>query len=863
MKFSKNLISKFVTIPSEIDTDKLMDDLTLKSFEIEWVQIRKLSELLVIGKCTSVTKHPQADKLNVCQVDCWSHGIFQILTGGENISEGKFVPTAIPGCFLPHINLQIDPRKMRGMDSNGMICSKWEIGINEDEECHWIWLLEEDFDDLTDEDIGKSLGQKYPRLEETMFEVKNIAIANRSDLTWHIWLSYDIAAIYDTDIADMSSMYIQSDNIDNIYISDDWIPSQKSEQAKNELKIIDQTNWLLRNYHAIYISTVQIKKSSFMTRTMCRDFECMPHDGRVDYGNIFMNITCQPIHCFDADKIQWNIYIWLANEGEEFEDLFGTVHILKSTDLVIKDDVKTIALAGVIWAANSKIDENTKNILLEVANFDPVYIRKTATRLNLRSDASGRFEKNINPLWTTKCTNMLINELTMYKDYYKQDMWDYDIIWLTSYSNDDIVLWNQNDENTWDISIIKTNQFIFWWNDIIIDWEYIINILNKLWFETSNITENSDWDIILFTTPSHRNDLKNDQDMYEEIARIYGYSNIPDTQFTATITSPNQPNIYHINRKSEDFWLADKYSQVETYPWISESDINRFGFWDMKLVKMKNSMDSSMQTLRPAIFPALLTNIANNYRFFEEIKIFDIAKTYKYLPEDSKNTELTDDLNISKNSDIFWSISGTVEHFGLGLAIYSEKSSKNRKSDNTLSLKNQISKYIYTLWIIWLISFRKTTNSRFHPNKQATIYIWETAVWYIWALHPMICEEYKLSTDADVAVAEINLSVLCDLIGVSWTQPVYYSQQDQVVDRDLSFVMPIWFDYAKVLDMVKWVENVVDMKVFDIYKLTDGTKSIGIKIYIHGDGNWSTDQINIVMTNCIAEVEKLGDVKLR
>lgn len=127
----------------------------------------------------------------------------------------------------------------------------------------------------------------------------------------------------------------------------------------------------------------------------------------------------------------------------------------------------------------------------------------------------------------------------------------------------------------------------------------------------------------------------------------------------------------------------------------------------------------------------------------------------------------------------------------------------------------------------------------------------------------MILEQYKLSADADLAVAELNLSVLCDLLGGEWIQPVYYSQQSQLVDRDLSFVMPADFDYGKVLDIVRSVQNVVDTKVFDIYKLTDGTKSIGIKIYILGDGTWSTDQINAVSTNCVTEVEKLGDVKLR
>lgn len=827
MKFSKNLLSKFVNISDNIED--LCNNLTLKSFEVEWIESRILPELLVIWKCTSVSKHPDADKLNVCQVDCWSHGIFQILTGGENIAADKFVPVALPWCTLPHIWLEILPRKMRGMESNGMICSKWEIGINEDEENHWIWLLEEDFSDLTDADIGKALSEKYPRLADDIFEVKNIAIANRSDLTWHMWLAYEVSAIYNQEMVSYGDLFA------------------KPELPAWQKTITDQTNWLLRNYHIVEIENAAIKKSNFSIRTMCRDFEVIPRNSRVDYSNISMNISCQPLHFFDKDKIDGDVYISLANDGEEFVDLFGQSHTLTSNDIVIKDNSKTIALAWVMWWLNSSIDENTKNILVEIANFDPIYIRKTATRLNLRSDASGRFEKNINPFWTTKCANMLVNELSQYKSYYSSDMWDYNIVWLTSYENSDLII---EFEHAMDINVTTVNEFIFGEQseDYFLSAEDIVNILTKLWFECETSEET-----ITVTSPSWRNDISNLQDIYEEIARIYGYDNIPENQFLGKISSPNQTNIYTVNRKSEDFWLANKYNQVETYPRISDSDIVRYGFDnpDCKLIKMYNTVDEKNSHLRPAISPSLVNNIINNHKFYDNIKIFDIAKTYIYK-----------DCSHNDQANIFWNIAGTAEHFWVAIASYSNKSS-DRKSDNTLSLKSEIKNYINKLGITWEIKFVKSSENHFHPNKQATIYIWETAVGGMGQIHPLILDESKLPSDSDLAVVELNLSLICDLISNEFVQPVYYNQQDQLVDRDLSFVMPTSFDYGLVLAAAKSVTDVIDVKVFDIYQIDSLTKSIGIKIYILGDGTWTTDQINAVMANCRTEVEKLGEVKLR
>lgn len=181
MRYSLSLLKKYIGVQDT--AENIARHLTLKTCEIEEIIERNLPREIVIGKVLEVKQHSNADKLKVCQIDCGKAGKFQICTGGENIVDNVYVPVAIPGCYLPAIDLKIEPRQMRGEDSNGMICSKGEVGINEDEEMHWIWILDEDLSDLSDADIGTPLGEKYPWMNNAVLDVDNKTVTHRPDLT--------------------------------------------------------------------------------------------------------------------------------------------------------------------------------------------------------------------------------------------------------------------------------------------------------------------------------------------------------------------------------------------------------------------------------------------------------------------------------------------------------------------------------------------------------------------------------------------------------------------------------------------------------------------------------------------------------
>lgn len=302
MKYSYNGLRHFISLDlsSKEKAKEYANLLTLSTCEIEGTEQRILPELLVIGYVKKVISHPNADKLVICTIDCGDRGEYQIITGGTNVQENTYVPVALPGCHLPAIQLDISERKMRGELSQGMICAKEEIGIMENTDKHWIWTLDEDFDDLETQDIGKSLKSKYPRLENTIWDVDNKTITNRPDLTGYWGLAVEVQTLLRKQPESITFSRVKQ------YI-DSYAQRQNTKEHYKELpqskRTIQIQSEKVRSYSTLELQQVQVKPSNFYTRTLLRDMQIIPKNNRVDIGNLFMHTTGQPVHCFDADKI--------------------------------------------------------------------------------------------------------------------------------------------------------------------------------------------------------------------------------------------------------------------------------------------------------------------------------------------------------------------------------------------------------------------------------------------------------------------------------------------------------------------------------------------------------------------------------
>lgn len=837
MYYSYNLIKQFIIVNDKIEN--IAKHLTLKTCEIEEITQRVIPESVVIGKVLETKKHPNADKLTICQVDCWIHGKYQICTAAENIAHNFYVPIALPGTYLPNIQLEIQKREMRGEVSNGMICAKEELGIQEDLDIHGIRNMQaiqkwqnknNDFTDISDQDIGKSLTEKYPRLNNTIIDVDNKTITNRPDLTGHFGLAQEIYAIYQT-------------HDQKAITNDSWLKKYKTDLAtpiKEEGTLVVKSD-KVRSYTTLSIPWIIIQPSSLQTRIHMIDLWLQPRNNRVDFSNYFMLTTGQPIHCFDKAKVQGDINVREANDWEEFVDLFDKTHILQEGDLIICDQDKILALAGIIGGKNSGITDKTQDIIIEIANFDPIITRKTAIRLWLRTDAIMRFEKNINPLYTKQCTSIL---LAMIKTNNDQLWVNLNNITIQRHNNP-----QRNEEGPTNISY-NTNtitQRIFWERKEYFD-KIITHILTNL-----GCTINQ-WKASI---PSWRwpEDLRLSEDLEEEVARVYGYEKI-DTQNINKPTKASPYNPLEVVQSNLEIIIEKHHGDlVEIYPWTTDKNLNIFEVDKKRLLRKINALAPDLSYLSDSTLYNLITLIQKNAKFFDELKLATITDVQAKTNSTEPFNAIYGNIHITTNS---------IESKQLGM-IYYKKKCNQRYDDTFLHCKkigiDSIQAISGELWSRG-ISLKPTDSKFFHPNKQAIIEHNTMAIGFVWQLHPLIVEQYKIDTQSQVSYISLDLAVLTHSI---WTNKnhTYNTLQDQIVVRDLSFVVEKTINFSPLIQNIQDIKQISNVNIFDIYQgkqLPNDKKAIALQITIQGDGNMTTDQINAIMEQAIKKGEKTGAI---
>jgi len=863
MKYSSALLKKFISIN---DTpENIADNLILKTCEIEEIIERKIPEEVVIGYVTEVKKHPNADKLTVCQVDCGDKWSFQILCGAKNVTEGMYVPAALSGAYLSQIDIKIEPRKMKWLDSDGMICAKEELGILEDLEEPWIWILNDDFDDLEKSDLGIPLAEKYPWLNSYVFDVDNKWLTHRPDLTGHFGIGVELNAIYSSakpkDKGQRS--LISFNKISEYYktFENTNIFETLNQSKKCTMEVESKTDGL-RSYILMELNDVEVKESTFFTRLQLLDLGLHPRNNRVDISNLMLFLTGQPVHFFDAAKIDWNIIVRNAQKWEKFIDLFEKEHSLLETDLVIVDEKKILALAWVIGSLNSWVTETTKNIVVEIANFDPVLIRRTWTRLGLRTDAEIRFEKNINPIYSLYSLFLFMDIL----GYYVKDLGKYEHGGLDYYIAADR---KKSVEKIIEIDLEKMQKIIFGQEKKnftkLAQW-----YLEGLGFKVKN----EKWGMIDVGVPFWRGpgDINIEDDITEEVARLYGYDNIDPIPLYDQMVNQNYSSYVDLQRKLENFWVQDAcFDQVETYPWVSTKVLQIMGRDLEVLYSLQNAVDPEAPYLRDMMLYNLLQYVAKNSKFFDEIRFFDIGKIRSKVDGSDKGVEKLDKTFEGKN--YAWKYVNERQQFGW---ILYRKQIWNWQEDTVLEIKDLLKNLfgifeVGDLDIVWVA----TGFENYHPKKQAKIqltvnskqWIVVRTLGFVGVVHPLVNKAFKISENASLTYVSLYLDVLVEAIEEANKDKkyIYQTLQDQIVSRDLCFVIDSKISFGVLLDAVESVNEVENLKVFDIYEwesLGVGKKSIAFKFDVIGEGNMTTEYINEVMNKVIVVAEKTG-AKLR
>ena len=852
MKYTSPLLKKFISLN---DTpENIAKNLILKTCEIEEIHHRTIAESIVIWYITKCEKHPDADKLSVCQVNCGTKGNYQILCGWSNVATGLYVPVALPGTHFPKVGITIQARKMRWLESNGMICSKEELGINEDMDLHSIWSLTEDLEDISDKDLWIALKDKFPRLENWVMEVDNKSLTNRPDLTWHFGAATELQAIYTLawglKLEAWSLISFNKIKDYHTQCTPEHIMQVLENSTPPERKIIGESD-ALNTYILLHLKNIGVHQASFFSRLQMIDLWSNPISNWVDFSNLFMIISGQPIHFFDAEKVDGDIVVRNAKEWEKFTDLFEAEHVLKASDIVIADKKKILALAWVVGGLESWITEHTKNILVEIANFDPVAVRKTWTRLGLRTDAELRFEKNINPRRSLFCLILFLDEL----QYYKKDLGDFDIWWLSYYIADKI---KEEGKKNIIVNIKEMEQSIFGKHS---DWfeNHTEKILSWLGF-----TGNFNTQQLQLITPLRRSpdDLNIPQDVYEEVARIYGYDQIENIPLLSNIAYKPYTEYVALQRKLEDILVRTiGCDQTETYPRISEKILLEFGKDKNTFYMLQNPVNLEAPYMRDNMCYGLLPHTAKNSKFFDNFKVFDIGKTWK------KTQRKNEDTWISNFASDF-----VNEEMHLGVMLY-QKNIEQWDKDPILEAKHIVRMIVQELEL-GTVDFEKTTNAQFHPKKQAKVIItstkpesegqWTTLmeIGFVGSLHPLILQNQKIWETSGVAYISLNLtSIIENMKHTKEHTYTYESLQDQILWRDLCFVVDSNKDFNEVILAVKNIPEVKDIEVFDIYagkNLGEDKKSVSIKIKIVGDGTMMTEQINEVMNKAIIAAESTG-----
>ncbi len=811
MFLSYNLLKQFCEI--KVSANKLAELLTAHSFEVE--EVKKVGDGLdkvVVGEVLSVEKHANADRLNICKVKV-SKEILQIICGAPNVEAGQKVPVALSGATLPH-GMKIEKRKVRGVESNGMICAQDELGLGDDHE--GIMVLDSDL--KTGENLSKALG-----LKDYIIEVENKTITNRPDLWGHLGVAREISAI-----------------LNSKFKYKDFIIKNKQGDKRLEVKIDDYK--LCPRYLGVIIENIKLAPSPQWLKNRLWEFGIRSVNNVVDITNYVMVEIGQPMHAFDIDKLSGlSLVVRRAKKGEEILALDKEKYALDEKDLVIADKKGALAIAGVMGGELSAISNNTKSIILESANFEPINIRKTSTKLHLRSESSMRFEKGLDPhLAKTAISRAIELLIDIIPDIKINKIID----------NKKFKLFN----NRIKISLEEINNK----TGINIAKKDAINILKRLGFEVGEKGKN-----FAIKVPSWRatGDIKIAQDIIEEIVRVYGYNNIkpvfPAVKMEVVENSPEKKII----EKSKDIFSKNlSMSEVYNYSFNGTEQLKKLGIDCKNYIKLTNPASEKQNLMRQSLIPNLLNNIYRNIKNFDDFSLFEIGCVYLNKKGENKKTSNGEEF-LPKQDKM---LSGVL----IKKQLKEEKIFYKTKEIIKLYLKEL---GFYNFQFLQNITgreaerFNNLRDDFFHPTRSVLIKVNNKIIGIFGEMHPLILSRLDIKNRA--GCFELNISLLSELV----TDNSQYKElfKFPAIERDFAFVLDKKILYNKFIEEIKAVSDLVSrIELFDVYDdekiLGKNKKSLAIHIDFRSpDKTLTSQEADIIQEKIIKKLAQKFGAKIR
>lgn len=766
MLISYKWIKNYVDLPDSLTPEELALKLTMSTVEVEGVEKQgKDLENIVVGLVKKVEKHPDADKLQVCTVFDGNED-WQVVCGGTNLYENMKVAFAKVGSRVRWHGegnmVELAKAKIRGVESFGMICASSEIGLGE----LFPMKVETEILDLNSIDniewkVGSALSESVG-LNDVIIDIDNKSMTHRPDLWGHYGMAREVASLYNKKLKDYKPAKIKEEKI---------------EKIKVEVQDID----LCPRYMAVTIDGIKIAPSPDWMQKKLLAVGLKPINNIVDITNYILFDLGQPMHAFDRrDLSDDKIIVRRAEAGEEFTTLDDKKHKLTEDDLVIADTKKAVALAGIMGGQNSEVKDDTSKIVFESANFDASNVRRSATRLGLRTDSSSRFEKSLDPNNTELALERAV-ELTL------------------EFCPDAKVVSNIVDEANFKLNQGPIELPLEFLNKKIgkeIKKKEVIKILESLGF---GVKEKKD--ILYVTIPTWRatKDISIPEDLVEEVARIYGYGNI-DTQLpTFPIIPPEKNNLKLLQNKIRDILhLKFAFSEVYNYSFISPKFLDLFDIDRADLIELDNPIAKDRPYLRYSLWPNMVENLEKNSHEFDSIKIFEIGKVFdKNIPGQ----------RIADNSDDLLPRQDTM----LGLA-FSSKTNEKPFYELSEAVTGLLESFNCEYEIKNLV---ENKNSFLHPGRCANIFVGGELVGVVGEINPSAGQ--KIGIGERSAVAEINLDILVEQVA----EKNKYNKLSvyPAIERDTAFLVDKAVKHVDVVTAIKNIDNlIISVELFDIFE---------------------------------------------
>ncbi len=776
MYISFNWLKEFVKIPYKITPEELGSALTLHTVEVEGFEERGAEwKNIVVGKVKEVKKHPNADKLQIVITDVGAKKL-QIVCGGSNVREGMLVAVGMSGAKVRWHGegepVELKETELRGVKSEGMICASNEIGLGEA-----FPAAEKEILDLTDFKLkpGDSLASAL-HLEDVIYEIDNKSVTHRPDLWGHYGMARDAAAFLNLPFEELKLKKIR-------------------EGASAALKVAVEEETLCPKYCAIVLENVAVGPSPLWLKSRLEACGVRSVNTIVDVTNYVMLELGQPLHAFNARVIHdGNIIVRKAKTNETLVTLDGVSRTLDDSMLVIADDKKVLALAGVMGGAQSEIQSDTKSIVLEAATFDPVSVRKTSQTLGLRTEASQRFEKSLDPNLPPRA---LIRAVNLLKEVCPKAKAASPLADISHFSLN---------QGPLELSLDFVRRRI----GAALSKEEISSILERLGFKTKVLKK----DMLSVAIPSFRatKDVSIREDFIEEIARVHGYDRIPALMPVVTLERPPLNEERALERKIKNLCaLGLGMTETYNYSFVEEEVLKQCLFDPASVLRVANPIAKDIGFLRPSLLPNLLSAAARNFKWKENFALFEMGRVFR--AEDGPFPRAKESNVMLPRQDIF--IAGVI--------VANEYPFFEAKHALEAALKAADVAYNFLPM--------KGVYGWVHPARVASVSVGGKVVGLVTEVNPLVVKNFD--TKKRVGYFELNFSALAkaEKIKQSFAPlPKYPS-----ITLDLAILIPEKTEWADVRNAVCGAggELVEDVSLFDVYagkNIGAGKKSMAFHV---------------------------------